>query len=551
MAKTKKTEVKEETKRAAIYCRVSTEEQGSKDDNSLEVQEATLRIYCASQGLQVIDEYIYVDRGISGKSLNRPEIQRLRADAGKGRFQCVVATKLDRLSRSVKDFLDLDYELQKLNIDIKIQSQNFDTTTPSGRMLRMMLMAFAEFERDMISERTSEATKYLAQQGHPRSGEQLGYNRVNKLWIVNEQESELVNKIFNLYIKNPSTPTVARLLNEQGFRTKLHTTKKGKVIGGTAFTKNNINQILTNQEYLGKVKYKNQLYEGKHEAIVPEETFNLVQEQLKRSQKTQRHVTKERIIPMPLGDILYCGFCGNRLTPGYGTKDGKRHYYYKCTNKVHNTSTACPGKTLNANRLEHFINTIFEVLATDERTFELNYRNITKSSSSQQTELEKENGLLLINFAREKGRLGQLVNTLSIKDKTKSPKSVLDEIERTELTVKSLNEKIKSNELKISRLKTGNYDIDILKKAFLNYVTAVKSLPADKRKIVYQSFFERITSFVDAKTGAGDIVIKVHADGEIVRNWAILKTFELSEFESSSLRLDVYPREDSNLRPIV
>ena len=169
MAKKKNNDqVSNEKKVAAIYCRVSTEEQASKDENSLDVQESTLRKYCADQGLIVNDEFIYVDRGISGKSLSRPEIQRLRHDAKGGLFHCVVATKLDRLSRSVKDFLDLDYELQQLKIDIKIQSQNFDTTTPSGRMLRMMLLAFAEFERDMISERTSDSIKYLAQKRHTK-----------------------------------------------------------------------------------------------------------------------------------------------------------------------------------------------------------------------------------------------------------------------------------------------------------------------------------------------------------------------------------------------
>ncbi len=126
---------------------------------------------------------------------------------------------------------------------------------------------------------------------------------------------------------------------------------------------------------------------------------------------------------------------------------------------MYNTSTACPGKNLNANQLEHFINTIFEVLVSNERSFEMNYRNITRGSE---------------------------------------PK--------------------------------------------------LKSLT---RKVIYQGFFERITSKVDAKTKNGDITIKVHTDGEIVRKWAEMKKFELSEVESSNLRLDVYPREDSNLRPKV
>ena len=551
MATKKITNPTNEKKTAAIYCRVSTEEQASKDENSLEVQQATLRKYCADQGLQVIDDYIYVDRGISGKSLNRPEIQRLRNDAAISKFQCVVATKLDRLSRSVKDFLDLDYELQKLNIDIKIQSQNFDTTTPSGRMLRMMLMAFAEFERDMISERTSESAKYRAQQGNPRSGIQLGYDKVEKLWIVNEVEAKLVNKIFNLYLQNPSTSIVANILNESGYRTKQKTTKKDKIVGGTKFTRNNIVQILTNQEYLGKVKYKGQLFDGKHDAIVAEEIFNLVQEQIKRSQKIEKFATKKRVIPLTLNEVLYCGFCGTRMTPAYGMKKGEKYYYYQCTNKMHNTKTACPGKNLNTNQLEHFINTIFEVLASDERSFEMNYRNITSGSGPKLKELDKESDILLATLAREKGKLKNLTNALSVKASKKAPQTILNEIASLEITVNALEEKIKMIDVKRNRLKTETYDKPTFKKAFTNYIAMVKSFPPEKRKLIYQGFFERITSKVDAKTKNGDITIKVHTDGEIVRKWADMKKFELSEVESSNLRLDVYPREDSNLRPKV
>jgi len=91
-----------------------------------------------------------------------------------------------------------------------------------------------------------------------------------------------------------------------------------------------VQQILTNQEYIGKIKYQDKLYDGKHEAIIEESVFNLVQEQLKRSAHKQRFATKKKATEIPLGEFLYCGFCGHRLVAGYGTKEGKKHYYYKC-----------------------------------------------------------------------------------------------------------------------------------------------------------------------------------------------------------------------------
>ena len=182
-----------------------------------------MRIFCEKENFEVYD--VYADTK-SGKSIDRIELNRLREDASKNRFQILVATKLDRLSRNVKNFLDLDYELQQNNIDIKTQSQNFDTTTPSGRMLRMMLIAFAEFERDMISERTAEASEYLAREGHPGGGlPPLGYDRVNKLLVINEEDAEVVKYIFNSYLEEPSTSRIATKLNDQGYRTKVHKVK--------------------------------------------------------------------------------------------------------------------------------------------------------------------------------------------------------------------------------------------------------------------------------------------------------------------------------------
>jgi site-specific DNA recombinase len=317
MIKAQQTSV--EKKMAAIYCRVSTDEQASKEDNSLEIQEGVLRIFCEKENLEVYD--VYSDTK-SGKSIDRIELNRLREDASKNRFQIIVATKLDRLSRNVKNFLDLDYELQQYHIDIKTQSQNFDTTTPSGRMLRMMLIAFAEFERDMISERTAEASEYLAKEGNPGGGlTPLGYDRVDKLLVVNEEEADLVRYIFNLYLENPSTGKVIEKLNSQGYRTKVHLVKdrktgKESVRGGGAYSRDTVHRILTNVKYIGKIPYKGELYPGKHEPIIKEEIFNLVHEQLQES-KTNKHRTKKREIPTKLNNILYCGFCGNKMTGSY------------------------------------------------------------------------------------------------------------------------------------------------------------------------------------------------------------------------------------------
>ena len=541
-----------EKKKAAIYCRVSTDEQASKEDNSLEIQEATLRIFCEKEDFEVYD--VYADTK-SGKSIDRVELNRLREDASKNRFQILVATKLDRLSRNVKNFLDLDYELQQYHIDIKTQSQNFDTTTPSGRMLRMMLIAFAEFERDMISERTTEASEYLAKEGNPGGGlTPLGYDRVDKLLVVNEEDAELVRYIFNSYLEHPSTNSVAEKLNAQGNRTKIHTVKDRKtsketVRGGGAFTRDTIHRILTNVKYLGKVPYKGELYEGKHEAIISEEVFNLVQEQLKESQKN-KHRTKKREIPTKLNNILYCGFCGNKMTGSYGTKKGKPYYYYKCTSKIKGSSKSCPSRTIKMEYLENFIFKITKIIMEDHRAFREAFKKFSARSKSDLEKLLKVEKALLANLAKAKGRIKNLNEVIKHKGIENAPKSTLEEINNEEITLNSIQKSIDDNKKKIDAINKTLIDEVVYRRAYQNLTQRIDKGPIELQRDLFSSFFERITSNIKAGDESGHITIKLHADGEILRKWANFGK-ELTNDEISNFRRTLYPGEDSNLRPTV
>ena len=536
-----------EKKIAAIYCRVSTDEQASKEDNSLEIQESVLRLFCEKENFEVYD--VYADTK-SGKSIDRIELNRLRSDASKQRFQILVATKLDRLSRNVKNFLDLDYELQKYNIDIKTQSQNFDTTTPSGRMLRMMLIAFAEFERDMISERTSEASEYLAKEGNPGGGlPPLGYDRVDKLLVINEKDTELVRYIFNSYLDEPSTSSVVKKLNEQGYRTKVHKVKdrrtnEEKHRGGGLFTRDTVHRILTNVKYLGKIPYKGVLYEGKHDPIITEETFNLVQEQLQES-KTNKHRTKKRVIPTKLNNILYCGFCDNRMTGGYGTRHGKPYYYYKCTSKIHGSSKSCQSRTIKMDHLENFIFKITRIILEDHRAFKEAFNKFSERSSSSLDKLLKEEKVLLANLANIKGQIRNLNEVIKLKGIDKAPKSTLEEITNQEIYEAALQKNINDVKKKVGAIKRTQVDEETFKRAYDRFTQSIEKAPVDLQRDLFATFFERITSHIKDADESGHITIKLHADGEILKKWANLGK-ELTLDEISNFRRTMYPRRDSN-----
>ena len=545
MSKVQQTSV--EKKMAAIYCRVSTDEQASKEDNSLEIQESVLRIFCEKENFEVYD--VYSDTK-SGKSIDRIELNRLREDASKNRFQIIVATKLDRLSRNVKNFLDLDYELQQNHIDIKTQSQNFDTTTPSGRMLRMMLIAFAEFERDMISERTSEATEYLAKEGNPGGGlPPLGYDRVDKQFIINEEDAELVRYIFNSYLESPSTGSVAEKLNAQGYRTKVHKVKDRKtnketIRGGGLFSRDMVHRILTNVKYLGKIPYKAELYEGKHKPIISEEIFNLVQEQLQES-KTNKHRTKKREIPTKLNNILYCGFCGNRMTGGYGTKNKKPYYYYKCTSRIHGSSKSCPSKTLKMEHLENFIFKITKIVLEDHRAFKEAFKKFSERSTSSLEQLLKKEKVYLANLAKVKGHTKNLNEVIKLKGIENAPKSTLEEIAIQEISEDAIQKNINDVKKEIEAIKRTQIEEEVFKRAYERFTENIERAPIDLQRDLFATFFERITSLIKDGDESGHITIKLHADGEILEKWANLGK-ELNLDEISNFRRTLYPRRDSN-----
>ena len=162
------------TKRVAIYCRVSTYNQAQGDYSSLDTQEELLKKYAQARGWDVHD--IYVDTK-TGTTLERDELTRLLSDAKAKKFDIVLVTKLDRMSRSIRDFYEINEILVANDIDLVCATQNIDTTSSMGRFNRNMLMSFAEFERDMIAERTREKLFSQAQKGYWGGGiVPLGYD---------------------------------------------------------------------------------------------------------------------------------------------------------------------------------------------------------------------------------------------------------------------------------------------------------------------------------------------------------------------------------------
>ncbi|UUO05327.1 recombinase family protein [Blastopirellula sp. J2-11] len=268
------------TIRCAIYTRKSTEEGLEQEFNTLDAQREAGEAYIQSQRHEnwVCLPDRYDDGGFTGANMDRPALRRLLADIESGKVNCVVVYKVDRLSRSLLDFTRIIETFDRNKVSFVSVTQAFNTASSMGRLVLNVLLSFAQFEREMISERTRDKIAAARRKGKWSGGMPvLGYNVEQTKLILDDAEARRVREIFEMYLERQSLLDVAKELENRCWRTKRWTTKKDTERGGRRFDKGSLYNLLTNVVYIGKVRYKTEVYEGEHEAIIDPETFAKVQ----------------------------------------------------------------------------------------------------------------------------------------------------------------------------------------------------------------------------------------------------------------------------------
>ena len=317
------------TNKVAIYVRVSTSSQ-AEEGYSIDEQKSKLEAYCEIKDWKIYDTYI--DGGFSGANTQRPELERLISDAKRKKIDIVLVYKLDRLSRSQKDTLFLIEDVFAKN-DVAFISlqENFDTSTPFGKASIGMLSVFAQLEREQIKERMM-----LGKEGRAKNGKTMSwttipfgydYSKETGILTVNPTQALIVNRIFTEYLNGKSVVKIIRDLNDEG-----HVGRKKP--WGETITK----YLLKNETYLGKSKYKGNVYEGQHEAIISQELFDLVQLEVERRQISALEKYNN---PRPfrakymLSGLMKCGYCGASLGIYVTAKnrDGLSKYKYQCRHR--------------------------------------------------------------------------------------------------------------------------------------------------------------------------------------------------------------------------
>ena len=336
-------------KRCVVYCRKSVEDAELQSFNSIDAQRESGESYIASQKANgwVCVPTRYDDYGYSGGNTNRPALQQLLKDCEAGLVDIIVVYKIDRLSRSICDFSELVKKFDEYGVQFVAVTQEINTATSSGRMMLNILMTFAQYEREIISERTKDKLSASKKKGLYTGGVVvMGYKAVDKKLVIVPEEAELVRRIFQRYIEIQSPKIIAAELNAESRKTKT----------GKPWTTAAVYRILNNHTYVGEINYKGTIiYEGEHDAIVDEQTWVRTQEILKANNPV-KDPSKRTRRDIPLRGIIKCGHCGCPMMPSYAKKKCVTYYYYLCENHEKSTGLSeCPVKKVPAGMVEQLV----------------------------------------------------------------------------------------------------------------------------------------------------------------------------------------------------
>lgn len=316
-------------RRCAIYTRKSTEEGLEQAFNSLDAQREACAAYILSQaheGWELVNEH-YDDGGWSGGNMARPALQQLLTDVTAGKVDIIVVYKVDRLTRSLADFARIVESLDKGGASFVSVTQAFNTTTSMGRLTLNVLLSFAQFEREVTSERIRDKVAASKRKGMWMGGPvPLGYRLESRKLMIEEAEAATIRQIFQRYLDLGSVGLLADELAVAGVRTKVRPFANGRSVGGVAFTRGPLAGLLQNPIYVGKVKHRGELFDGEHEAIIDFDVWERTQQLFATNRRERLHGTRARSPSLLTGMISDPD--GRPMSPVFTTKGTRQHRYY-------------------------------------------------------------------------------------------------------------------------------------------------------------------------------------------------------------------------------
>jgi site-specific DNA recombinase len=539
-------------KKCGFVVRVSTDRQAANEEGSLKNQLQRLRAHVKYKKTACNEDWVeadtYVLRAVSGKdSLRSEEMGRLFEGIRSSRINTVACTALDRICRSVKDFLSFFEILNEYGVEFVSLKQNYDTTTPQGKLFTTIMMALAEFEREQTSDRNKEATLARAERGLWNGGQLIGYDldpdRKGNL-IPNDKEVVLVNLAADTYLECGSILETMRTVNGRGYRTKEYTSRRGKAHPGREFTYTGIQWMLMNPAYIGKKevnkknRFKDQstlpesqryrLVDAVWEPIMDEDRFYRVQALMQKNGET-RHNAAKRINHSYLLNhgLLWCGKCGAQMQGVCGTgRKGRKYYYYLCK--------SCKFK-VPADEVEGLVLERIAHLAQDEKTLAAIVASTNERLRTELPALRDQQRVLEGELARVKTQAEALINewaTLANGDGTSFLKERLDDLGKRR---GQIEEGLTALEIAIGDVERDMVDQGLVAQALADFTGVFAELKPYQQK--------ELMRLVLHKAILGPDYLKIGLYGRPP------ELGPLSKGEPRSQTFDWLPGQDSNLQP--
>lgn len=495
--------------RCAIYTRKSTEEGLEQEFNSLDAQRESGEAYVKSQASEgwICLPDRYDDGGFTGGNMDRPAVKRLMADIEAGKVDCVVVYKVDRLSRSLLDFARMMETFERRHVSFVSVTQQFNTASSMGRLVLNVLLSFAQFEREIISERTRDKIAAARRKGKWAGGHPiLGYDvdpRGFRL-VVNEDEAVRVRRIFELYLEHQALVPTVRAIDQLGWFNKRWTTRKAKSRGGKPFDKCSLFKLLTNVVYLGKVRYKTEVHKGEHPAIVDEEVWRRVQQLLSRNGRTGGAAVRNKYGALLKG-LLHCTPCGCSMGHAYTSKNGTTHYrYYVCLNAQKRGWDTCPSKSVPAGEIERLVIEQIKTIGRDPTLVAATLKQAAKHAKEAIARLEGEQAALERELRKHHSEVRKLATDPAVASGATSARlaDLADRIRVAEQRMTAIQEQM----LQLSRSVVDERDVASALRAFDPVWESLS--PKEQARIV-----QLLVKRVDYDGRAGEVSIAFHPNG--------------------------------------
>jgi site-specific DNA recombinase len=397
--------------RCAIYTRKSSDEGLDQAFNSLDAQHEACAAYIVNQrheGWKFVPDR-FDDGGLSGGTLDRPALQRLLAEIDAGRIGMVVVYKIGSLTRSLVDFGRLVERLDAKGCSFVSVTQAFNTATSMGRLTLNVLLSFAQFEREVTSERIRDKIVASKKKGLWMVGAlPLGYDRhpdpMRREQVANPAEAQVVRTLFRLYDDLGNLRLVVVEAQRLGLRSKSVTLSSCQVRGGASFLRGQLHHLLTNPVYIGRIRHKDQTYAGQHLAIIEPDLWDRVQAKLiaaaARSRGRNETPTDASILTAKLRDDT-----GDPLTPSHTLRHGRRFRYY-VSNRLIAGGTDPTGWRLSGPALE---TTLGRIVVGHLRTQAAAHAILAKPDASGAADLLRRANAMADRLEAEPGLVGTLI----------------------------------------------------------------------------------------------------------------------------------------------